>query len=182
MLSIDIDPHSLAAEVEPLVYKLNPHSAQLINSLFPGKFSEYARRLRLVGGFLAERDSFTVSAKSGDFANITEIRLTEFADWAIKTGLEIPSDMKLNAAGPNPKPEDILPPPSLVANDKFLGARERTNLLKVVFGLAIQGYGYDPSASRGSAVTEITSDLVKLGIEISDDTIRRYLKEGVRAD
>jgi hypothetical protein len=38
-------------------------------------------------------------------------------------------------------------------------------------------YAYNPSDKRSKAVGEIVSDLELEGIPLSDDTIRRYLKE-----
>lgn len=61
--------------------------------------------------------------------------------------------------------------------DKPLGQRERDTLLKLVIGMAMKGYAYDPLAKKSPTPGEIESDLLKLGINVSDDTIRRYLKE-----
>ena len=60
---------------------------------------------------------------------------------------------------------------------KTLSTRERESLLKLIIGMAIAGYSYNPSAKRNDAVADITNDLEKLGIELSDDTIRKYLNE-----
>src|SRR5262249_47498487 len=43
--------------------------------------------------------------------------------------------------------------------EKPLGTRERDTLLKLVIGLAIGGYGYDPKAGRSEKPTEIATDL-----------------------
>jgi hypothetical protein len=61
-----------------------------------------------------------------------------------------------------------------------LDPRERASLLKLVIGMAMAGYRYDPKAKRNDAVTEIYSDLLGLGIELSDDTIRRFLREAAQ--
>jgi hypothetical protein len=50
-------------------------------------------------------------------------------------------------------------------------------MLKAIFGMAVRGYAYNPSDKRSKAVGEIVSDLELEGIPLSDDTIRRYLKE-----
>ncbi len=54
---------------------------------------------------------------------------------------------------------------------------ERQSMLKAIFGMAVRGYAYNPSDKRSKAVGEIVSDLELEGIPLSDDTIRRYLKE-----
>ena len=63
---------------------------------------------------------------------------------------------------------------------KELGTRERETLLKIIIGMAIKGYGYDPHIKRGDAVPEIVSDLDALGIGVSDDTVRKHLKAAVQ--
>ncbi|MBR0940207.1 hypothetical protein [Bradyrhizobium liaoningense] len=54
---------------------------------------------------------------------------------------------------------------------------ERQNMLKTIFGMAVRGYSYNPADKRSKTVSEIVSDLELEGIPLSDDTIRRYLKE-----
>lgn len=62
-------------------------------------------------------------------------------------------------------------------NEKPLGTNERNQLLKMVFGMAIDSYGYDPLAKKSEATKQIVDDLAKLGIGIDPDTVRKYLKE-----
>lgn len=61
-----------------------------------------------------------------------------------------------------------------------LGTRERDTLLKLVIGMAIAGYRYSPDAARSDAPAEIASDLAKLGMSVTDDTVRKWLKEAAR--
>lgn len=58
-----------------------------------------------------------------------------------------------------------------------LSTREKRTLLKLVIGMAIGGYTYNPEAARSSASTEIASDLAEHGISLDDDTVRKWLKE-----
>jgi len=58
-----------------------------------------------------------------------------------------------------------------------LGARERETMLKIVIGMAVKGYSFDPRASRSDRINEIVRDVEKCGLSVSDDTVRRYLKE-----
>lgn len=62
--------------------------------------------------------------------------------------------------------------------DRPLGQREGDTLRKLVIGLAMRGYGYDPRAARNEAVAQIAGDLLELGLEVTDDTVRKYLREG----
>jgi hypothetical protein len=59
-----------------------------------------------------------------------------------------------------------------------LGPRERESMLRLIVGMAIRGYSYDPAASRNAAVKEIADDLQFLGIGLDEDTVRKYLSEG----
>lgn len=57
------------------------------------------------------------------------------------------------------------------------GAVSRKALLRLVIGMAVKGYNYDPSAKKNSAGTDIESDLQRMGISLGDDQIRKALKE-----
>ena len=65
-----------------------------------------------------------------------------------------------------------------------IGQRERDSLLKLILGIAIKGYSYDPKATRSKEVLEITNDLQFLGLSLTEDTVRKYLSEakGLFAD
>ncbi len=62
--------------------------------------------------------------------------------------------------------------------DKPLGAKERESLLKLVIGMAVAAYRYNPAASRSEVVSEIASDLEKAGVALDVDTVRKYIREG----
>jgi len=58
---------------------------------------------------------------------------------------------------------------------------ERDSLLKMVIGMAVKGYLYNPDGTKSSTPKEIVNDLTDLGIELSDDTVRKYLKQAANA-
>ncbi|WP_454748592.1 hypothetical protein [Ciceribacter selenitireducens] len=58
-----------------------------------------------------------------------------------------------------------------------IGARERDSLLKLVIGMAMGGYGFNPTMARNSATADIETDLAIRGIPLDADTIRKYLNE-----
>lgn len=58
-----------------------------------------------------------------------------------------------------------------------LGTRERDTLLKLLIGMAVKGYSYDAGASKSKVPKEISDDLSDLNIGVSDDTVRKYLKQ-----
>ena len=61
--------------------------------------------------------------------------------------------------------------------DKPLANRERDTLYKLVIGMAIRGYRYDPKAKKNDAVSDIASDLELLGIPLDKNTIRKWLNQ-----
>lgn len=56
--------------------------------------------------------------------------------------------------------------------------RERKSMLRLIVGLAMQGYRYDPKALRSSIPKEISDNLDLIGLPLDTDTIRKYLREG----
>lgn len=58
-----------------------------------------------------------------------------------------------------------------------LKTRERDSLLKLVIGMAVGAYSYDPKAGRSPTVSEIVDDLERTGISMDADTVRKYLTE-----
>jgi len=50
--------------------------------------------------------------------------------------------------------------------------------LKLVIGMAVRGYKYQPGSSRSDATGDIANDLEHLGIALDADTIRKYLRDG----
>lgn len=66
------------------------------------------------------------------------------------------------------------------AESKEPTTRERNTLLKLVIGMAIKGYRFDPNASKSAAASEIANDLADLGISVTDETILKYLREATR--
>ena len=57
-----------------------------------------------------------------------------------------------------------------------LHQKERESLLKLVIGMAMAGYKYDPTSKRNSAVSEIAHDLAAKGLGLDEDTVRKWLK------
>ena len=60
---------------------------------------------------------------------------------------------------------------------KQMNTRSRESLLKMVIGMAVGGYAYNPELRRSPTTKEISDDLLKLGLSLDEDTIRSYLKE-----
>lgn len=62
-------------------------------------------------------------------------------------------------------------------SEKGLGTRERDSLLRLVIGMAVTGYSYDPKSTRSKITQEIANDLELSGVGLDVDTVRRYLNE-----
>lgn len=75
------------------------------------------------------------------------------------------------------------PPEALTEQtlEKPLRTRERDTMLKIIIGMAVKGYSYDPDASRSTLPKEVADDLAALGVGVSDDTVRKYLKEAAES-
>jgi hypothetical protein len=63
---------------------------------------------------------------------------------------------------------------------KDLSTKERETLLKMIIGMAVSGYRYDPTAPKSSITTEIYDDLVSHGVGLDQDTIRSKLKDAAQ--
>jgi hypothetical protein len=53
-------------------------------------------------------------------------------------------------------------------------------LLKLIIGIAVAGYNYDPKAKRNDATKDIADDLVRLDIPLDPDTVRKWLREAAQ--
>lgn len=98
----------------------------------------------------------------------------EFLDWAASVGF--PFSEAWEAAVPDEVSEDeaqVDVEPSAEPT-----TRERSSLLKLVIGMAVIGYKYDPERDRNEAIKEIADDLDSLGIGMDVKTIRKWLREG----
>jgi hypothetical protein len=68
--------------------------------------------------------------------------------------------------------------------EKPLNEKERSKMLAVILGMAMDKYGYDPQKDRNEATGEnngsIKAALDKYGLTVDVDTIRKYLKEAAK--
>jgi len=122
----------------------------------------------------------------------------DFVEWAKTVEFPFPEDLAAEVikASPNqinyrPKYEALLPQHEAALKEierlktqtsgppqeKGLSTKERQTALKLIIGMAINGYAFDPNASRSGTAAEIASDLHKLGLSIDEDTARNWLKE-----
>lgn len=111
---------------------------------------------------------------SGQDYGFSKVRLPKFATWALLIELEIPKELAAMAG-----PRNVTQINDTLGNvDKPLATIERESLLKLVIGMAVKGYSYDPDAKKNTSVSDIAADLAVLGLQLDVDTIRKYLKQG----
>jgi hypothetical protein len=55
--------------------------------------------------------------------------------------------------------------------------KERPSVKRLIIGMAVRGYKYNPKAARNEATKDIADDLVALEIPLHADTVRRWLQE-----
>lgn len=60
---------------------------------------------------------------------------------------------------------------------KPLHTKERETLLKMIIGMAIDAYGYDPKTNRSPIPREIADILTEKEMPLDPDTVRKWLKE-----
>ena len=63
--------------------------------------------------------------------------------------------------------------------DLPIPTRTKRTLLTLIVGMAMRKYRYRPG-DRNSAAINIANDLAEVGLQVSDDTVRRYLEEAVQ--
>lgn len=61
-----------------------------------------------------------------------------------------------------------------------LNPRIRETLLKMIIGMAVDYYGYDPKQTKSPFPRELSDVLIGQGLQVSDDTIRKYLQEAAQ--
>lgn len=63
--------------------------------------------------------------------------------------------------------------------EKPLKTRERDTVCKIIIGMAVRGYAYNPQAKKNTAISDIASDIQHLGLSVDQDTIRRWVQEAL---
>jgi hypothetical protein len=61
--------------------------------------------------------------------------------------------------------------------EKALTPKERDSLLKLIIGMAVGGYGFDPKAGRSTQMKQICDDVISTGLSLDEDTVRKWVRE-----
>jgi hypothetical protein len=135
--------------------------------------------------FLEDRLELIANAMGCDPADSKAmIGLKAFFDWVQEVRFPIDPGFHLALrrrfdpeTGPS-HAEGIQPLQSGGAEGGKFDPRERASLVKLITAMAVDGYGYDPNARRSPIPREIEDVALRLGIEITTETIRKFLREG----
>jgi hypothetical protein len=88
----------------------------------------------------------------------------ELVQWGVGLSLELAPGL-LEAVSLCPEPPNAIHP------------KARNSLLKIIIGIAIAKYRYDPKRPMNTAPRRMAEDVCRVGYPITDDTIRTYLAE-----
>jgi hypothetical protein len=134
------------------------------SATFKDRIFVAGRNLSSEGGLEA------TSIVMGDPSRCT-VRLRQFAEWAISLGWQVPPEFEALA----PQPSAAVAT-GISGTEKPLEGKGRASALKLILGMAIGGYGYDPRAGRGPIPKQIADDLLQSGIALTDETVREWLR------
>jgi hypothetical protein len=99
----------------------------------------------------------------------------DFLEWRDRVAFDAHPEfvhlLRLYHAGPKQ-------PTSQAGSDLKPDKREIDKIAQLFTALAIDGYGYDPDKSRSPIPGEIVSIAAAMGLEVSDETVRKYLRIG----
>lgn len=132
-----------------------------------------------------------LNAKGRCDINKTIIRIDDFFLWCKKKNILF-SVLKLSAyrqsqpsiASDNKtlkESSERAPFEEPISESKILVKKERQSMLRIIIGMAVDAYRYDPLANQSPFTGEGEDSLYKalqlIGINVNSDTIRKYLKE-----
>lgn len=163
---------ALSLDIDPKKVKLNGNAwmSADVNSDFPHQEGRtFDDRLIVLRRNLSSLQLHKSLSHRPDYS---ELNAGDFVRWALSLKWTIPPEMAALADRPSPKPER-----RQIDKVQDLTTTERNSLLKLVIGMAVGGYGYDPSAARSTSAPDIVADLEKAGVRLEADTVRKYLKE-----
>lgn len=106
-------------------------------------------------------------------------------DWVQSTGFPVQVGFieMLKAAASRrteAKPSEEIAPRTPDSSSGKVDARELVSLQKLLTAIAINDYGYDPSARRSPIPKELEDVAAQLGLELTAETIRKHLQIGAR--
>lgn len=172
-------PHVVLWKAVALSCNIEPRRERLADSDYWIKFARWGHaekddryrgfhdRLEIATARIGELD--VASVNTGE-ANATQIKLPEFAAWALSMQWEIPEELA-NIAETG---TTVRKP---AAKSENLGATERGTVQKIIAGFLAQGYSHDKLSKPYAIAKEIQTALQSVGHDLSDDTIVNWIKD-----
>lgn len=154
------------------VVLLSTSQLQQIRSNHPQKFKMFIEEL--------------VDYSSPRLKTLDHFQLVHFSDlWIKKTEAVTILNKPLSSASSNNTPvSESNSTPAPESNNTSTSDYEKSTMLKMILGMAKAAYGFIPGERRnlatGSKKGSIKADLEKMGFEITEDTVRKYLNEAVK--
>jgi hypothetical protein len=105
------------------------------------------------------------ASQDGQFSDPDERE--KFIEWALKTEMALPAGLTVTHATPR-----------IERGDELRGKR-RNSALRLILGMALEKYGYDPKALKNQATGKIAGDLALNDLAVSAETIKDFLDEAV---
>ena len=93
----------------------------------------------------------------------------ELLGWAQQVGEEVPAALVSAIEFRNPEAKRKVRP----SDEK----KVKLTLLKIILGIAVDKYRFDPLKSHNATAKHISSRLGELGLKVTEDTVHKYLSE-----
>ena len=172
-------PHELLWKAVALSCDIDPRRERLADSEYwvhrarwgevetDDRYREFRDRLEIATARIGELD---IAALNMGEASPAQIKLPEFAAWALSMQWKIPQELA-NMAETGTKANKP------AAKDENLGTSERGTVQKLIAGFLAQGYSHDKISKPYAIAREIQTALQSAGLDLSDETIVNWIKQ-----
>lgn len=127
----------------------------------------------LVTHFIGQRYELMRRQFDPGSVNNVIIPMIELKGWVIETGIELPPDFRRYILK-----GDYAVPDTQV---KSISDHRARGMAMLIYAIAVAKFGYDKNKPRNSAVPQMMQIVDEMGLNLSEDSIRRYLKIGAEA-
>ena len=121
------------------------------------------RRHPILPEAIARYHNLIEHEEAGAFSDLSP---SEFVNWFVRYDYDLPAVLD----------EEIFKLTEPREKRRNLNKVSETTLLKMVAGMSVEAYGFNPKTVRGTAIPKIKSDLEECGISLDANTIRNCLR------
>lgn len=154
---------SIGADPEHYIYPLWGVDGEIQNHLPASLTEEFRDRLEIAHSAL-ESTLYTDNEYSD--LNDAAVERGDFIRWARTVDFDLPAEM----VGREP----------VEPSDSAEGTKRGRSLYRLVLGMAVRQYNYQPRGENRGIAQTIAQDLELAGISLTDDTIRECLKAAMK--